>query len=437
MTIEETRKQLADMFPGAKCHAYPDGTIQAHGDGWRIGNGDPKTRFHTLYVGGSWGDDETPATAGEEWARATVALIWAKYFTGLGRLVKREAVAAVDFSAEVPKSPETEPERSEDPRPSGIRSGAGIMMSNDDYHAADSLGSTTIKRALIHPARMSVPSGINPQTAEAGNRAHCAVCEGLDEMHRRYCVAPAIEDYPGALKTSEDLRGALRDAKIKGYSKLKSAELVAMVRDSIPGALLWADVLSEFGSASSSKTWVSQDEWDDMERIREAVLAHDKVREFGIFDDGIGESSWFADVAYDYPGIYGRLWPMKCRPDWLQDGRVSDLKTWAGGKPVSSFLADASRYHYDLSAALYIDVLREHRPTPDVFSWVIVDKSTLKTGGRVIVHVATLSPRFLAQGREKLAHALDRINDWETSPAAFNRQDQIEHIAEPPAWGWR
>ena len=93
--------------------------------------------------------------------------------------------------------------------------------------------------------------------------------------------------------------------------------------------------------------------------------------------------------------------------------------------------------HYDLSAALYLDVLREHGHRSDVFTWVVVDKSTLKTGGRVIIHAITMSPAFIEQGRDKLSEALDRIHSWETSPGIYNRQEEIEHIAEPPAWGWR
>ena len=57
--------------------------------------------------------------------------------------------------------------------------------------------------------------------------------------------------------------------------------------------------------------------------------------------------------------------------------------------------------------------------------------------GRVIIHTITMSPAFIEQGRDKLSDALDRIHSWETSPGIYNRQEEIEHIAEPPAWGWR
>ena len=328
----------------------------------------------------------------------------------------------------------TPPPETENPAPSQ-KSGA-VIMSNDEYHAHPSLGSTTIKRALSHPARMSAPSGIRRQTADEGTRLHCAVLEP-DELHNRYTVAPRPEDYPHALKTSDDLKAALRAAGVKGYSAKKRDDLVAMVRESIPGAVLWSDILSEHGSGAARKTFVSQDEWDEMRRARDAALSHPVIKGEGIFTDGRGELSFFADVTYQDPGIYGRAWALKARPDWLQTTRVTDLKSWKGGAGIDAFYSQANRLHYDLSAALYLDVLREHGHRSDRFTWVVIDKATLRTGGRVLIHVVTMSPAFLEQGRDKLSAALDRINAWESAPEVYDRQTLIEHIAEPPAYGWR
>lgn len=309
-------------------------------------------------------------------------------------------------------------------------------MTSDEYHAHSSLGSTTIKKALTHPERMHAPSGIDPRAAAEGNRYHTAVIEP-DQIHHRYCVAPSHDDYPDALRTSDDLKKALKGAGVKGYSGKKSAELVAMVRDSVPGAVIWSDVLSAHGTASASKEFCSQDEWDAMHRVADAVMAHRFIREEGIFSDGIGEASFFADVSYDAPGIYGRKWPMKCRPDWLQPHRVTDLKSWRGGAPRGAFERQADSLHYDMSAALYLDVLREHGHASDVFTWVVIDKATVRSGGRVIIHAIRCSNGFIERGREKLATALDAINDWEKSPEIYNRQAEVEHIAEPPRWAWR
>ena len=187
----------------------------------------------------------------------------------------------------------TPPPETENPAPSQ-KSGA-VIMSNDEYHAHPSLGSTTIKRALTHPARMSAPSGIRRQTADEGTRLHCAVLEP-EELHNRYTVAPRPEDYPHALKTSDDLKAALRAAGVKGYSAKKRDDLAAMVRESIPGAVLWSDILSEHGSGAARKTFVSQDEWDEMRRARDAALSHPVIKGEGIFTDGRGELSFFADV---------------------------------------------------------------------------------------------------------------------------------------------
>jgi hypothetical protein len=404
--VSDTASRLAALFPDAQSTVNDDGTADVIGDGWSISDGDAATRHHSLTVNGEVID------------RATVAELHDLHFGPRGVLLPHYR--------ETPAPP---PE---------IRatSTGGEVMSNDEYHAHPSLGSTTIKRALTHPERMTAPSGISRQAADEGNRLHCAIIEP-EEMHNRYVVAPRPDDYPHALKTSDDLKGALRSAGVKGYSGKKREELAAMVRESIPGAVLWSDILSEHGTSAASKTFVSQDEWDEMHRCADAVMAHAFVKGEGLFSDGVGERSFFADVTYNDPGIYGRKWPMKARPDWLQATRVTDVKSWKGGAGRSAFIAQANRLHYDLSAALYLDVLREHGHRSDVFTWIVVDKSTLKTGGRVIIHTITMSPAFLEQGRDKLSDALDRIHSWETSPGIYNRQEEIEHIAEPPAWGWR
>lgn len=324
---------------------------------------------------------------------------------------------------------------SENPAPP--EASCAVQMSNEEYHQRPEMGSSVVKRALVHPGRIDAPSGIHPMAAAYGNRIHTAVIEP-EEIHRRYCVSPNPDDYPDALRTASDLRGALKAGGVKGYSGKKTAELVDMVRESGMGALLWSDVLSRHGSESQGKTFVSAEDWSEMYRVADAVADHSIVKDQGIFKDGIGEASFFADVTYTDPKISDRSWAMKARPDWLQMGRrVSDLKTWSGGESVESFYRAANRYHYDLSAALYLDVLREHGHDSDVFQWVIVDKSTAKTGGRVIVHVVKMSPRFIEQGREKLAVALRRIHQWERSREEYQRESEVEHVAEPPAYGWR
>jgi len=128
---------------------------------------------------------------------------------------------------------------------------------------------------------------------------------------------------------------------------------------------------------------------------------------------------------------------MKCRPDWLQHDRVTDLKTWKGGQPLDAFYRQADALHYDMSAAHYLAVLDAHGRDPGTFTWAVVDKSTMSDGGHVVIHLATLSDEFLARGREKLETALERISLWRSAPELYERQNQIEHIAAPPHWNWR
>ena len=408
-----TYGEVSKLFPGARIVLRADATAEITGDGWRIAAGDPETLQHTLSRSGAFV------------ARGSLA-----------ELVK--STAASKQSEDARSVAETSAAPSPPPIGGGAVSGCSYEehMSAEDYHAHPSLGSTTVKQALLHPGRIGAPTTISERARFDGHRMHCAVCEP-EEMHNRYTVAPKPSDHPFALRTADDMRRALKGAGVKGYSGKKVAELADLCRNEVPGAEMWSDILSDHSRKGAGKQFVSAEEWDEMHRVADAVMDHPVIKSEGIFAQGVGESSFFAPVDFDTPGLFGQQFNLKCRPDWLQHDRVTDLKTWKGGKPLDAFLRQADALHYDLSAAHYLRVLEEHGRNPDDrFTWVVIDKSTM-TGGHVVIHVATLSPEFLARGREKLEHALERIAAWNNAPELFEQSNQIEHIAAPPAWDWR
>jgi len=408
-----TFTEVSDLFPGAKVHMYATG-FQVVGDGWTIRPPLDESTGHLLIR-----ENRAPRE---------------------GTLAELHTVTAGNREARGFRAP---PE-SESPAPvSAAPAGTGgegclswdPKMSNDDYHAHESLGSTTVKTALFHPGRIGAPTQISDRARFDGNRMHTAVCEP-EEMHHRYVVPPKPSDYPFAIEGSNSaMCAALKDAGVKGYSGKKKDQLVEMCREHLPTRNLWTDVLSDFSRNNGGKQFVSEAEWDEMHRVADAVMAHPVIQSEGIFSKGVGEASFFAEV--EFPNLFGSF-KMKARPDWLQHDRVTDLKTWKGGKPLDAFRFQADSLHYDLSAAHYLAVLEAHGRNPDNrFTWVVVDKSTMSDGGHVVIHVATLSPKFLAQGREKLECALERISLWENAPRVYETQHQIEHIAEPPRREWR
>jgi len=307
-------------------------------------------------------------------------------------------------------------------------------MSIVEYHAREELSSSQLKRAEIDPRLVRVPTPISAAARRDGDRLHCAILEP-EQVAVRYVVAPDPAHYPEALRTAADMRAALKSAGVRGYSGKPVAELVAMVRDSVPNAVLWDDVLSEHGADAAGKEFVSAEEWRQMERAHDAARAHAAVTDLRIFEGrGRAETSWFCDLQYDeHPPLFGVRWAVRARPDWIaESGRVVDVKTWQGGRPLRAFYADAERYSYDLSAALYLDVLRGCGETVGPFSWLIVDKSTLC--GPVRIELATIPDDWIAAGRRKIHRALEAIHDHQQNPHAWTRLAQRDHIAERPAW---
>ena len=409
--------EATDLFPDAKVHMYATG-FQIVGDGW------------TIKPPPDEGDGHLLIRPSRDPIEGSLADLRAELTTTADAREERGFRAPPQSETSAPPSP-----------PSiGVGGGAGCLswnpkMGNEDYHAHESLGSTSAKRALSHPALVGVPSNISDRAKFDGNRMHCAVCEP-EELHNRYVVPPKPSDYPFAIEGSNAaMCAALKDAGVKGYSGKKKDQLIEMCREHLPNRQLWTDVLSDFSRNAGGKQFVSEDEWDEMSRVADAVMAHPVIQSEGIFAKGIGEASFFAEV--EFPNLFGSF-KMKARPDWLQHDRVTDLKTWKGGAPLDKFLRQADSLHYDLSAAHYLAVLEAHGRNPDDrFTWVVVDKSTMSGGGHVVIHVATLSPEFLARGREKLECALERISLWKNAPRVYETTHQIEHIAEPPAWDWR
>ena len=317
-------------------------------------------------------------------------------------------------------------------------------MSNEDYHGTKShLGSTSVKRARVHPSLVDLPSSIDPKVAAEGNRLHCCVCEPL-EVPNRYVVAPSHINYPDALvdekgkATNKAMVDALKAASIPKTSGKAKPELMEMCREHIPQRRLWDDIMSDFGAKNAGKELVSGSEFEAMERVAEAALAHDFLSGEGVFSDGIGESSFFAPVAFDE--LFGLEFLMKCRPDWLQIiKRATDLKSWTpkGSRAPEAFIRAAIKLDYDLQAAHYMAVLDAHGKRPPAFTWAVVDKTSLRERGPVLIHAITLGPSLLKQGREKLVSALDDLNVWRSSPSHYDRVHQQEHIAEAPSYGWR
>ena len=113
--------------------------------------------------------------------------------------------------------------------------------------------------------------------------------------------------------------------------------------------------------------------------------------------------------------IYGELdnLKVKVRADYFIETdthiNIVDLKTSSDPVYKSSVLKTCSKFEYDLSAALYVDLFKQSFPNKEVsFYFIFLGKSETKA------NIFKAGPSFLESGRSKYKKAIDGIlsTDW-------------------------
>lgn len=107
---------------------------------------------------------------------------------------------------------------------------------------------------------------------------------------------------------------------------------------------------------------------------------------------------------------------------------IMDLKTTDDGSE-HAFARNVARYHYDMQAAMYSDLLgiHENLENPPWFGWLVVEKSAPYTA-----RVWDASD-WIERGRDKLIRALDALQECRES-GTWPHPDQGINILTRPAW---
>lgn len=258
----------------------------------------------------------------------------------------------------------------------GLAPGVYDNIPNDAYHADPAVGSTTLKGLLdpskygTYDVRGQVPFKGNRSTLDFGTVAHSILLEG-DESS--IDLMP-FDDY--RTKDAREARDASRDA---GRIPLKQGEYESVMRvvDAVRAHPVASDLLTG--------------------HVAEQTLIHR--------DEATGLL-------------------IKVRPDARTPGIITDLKTAADVDPrkFSREVIPARGYH--LSAALYVDVVREVLGEECEFFIIAVSKDEQP---RVVV--IRMGEAYLADGRARYRRALDlhahgiATGEWPTT-----------YTAQPPSW---
>lgn len=227
--------------------------------------------------------------------------------------------------------------------------GVYFGLPDDDYFRDPALGSTDIKRLLISPADYWGESLYNPQREqetsrylERGHGIHAHVLFGPEFFARHYERKLQRKDFPNALATIEDLRGALR--KIEMAVSGKKEELIARVKSSSTRFQIWDDLVD--AQQKTGKTILNPDDYDRI--LIAAAMIQKNPALAKCFEHGVPEVSIFWEV----DGVRFRA-----RIDYLRLNSSIDLKSFTNpmNRPMAQAIESSFwNNRYDLQASLYL-----------------------------------------------------------------------------------
>lgn len=244
-----------------------------------------------------------------------------------------------------------------------------------DYLADWGLGSGALKTLLQEPAEWWWDSPFNtiaprvvvkggPDEAShfrLGTALHVAFLEGLDVYEAVYGVPPTKRDFPDALDTVDELKGACRDRGL-GVGGAKDDLIARLVSAGAPVTILQEELRAW---ARLGKTPITAREHALIMLLYGQAMANpnelhtvgdDAVRLSDAFDGGLSEVSVFWT---DENGIRHRA-----RFDKLHPNSTIDLKTFANWQKANfgkALLVETVRRGYIIQAAHYEEGRRQLR----------------------------------------------------------------------------
>jgi hypothetical protein len=227
-------------------------------------------------------------------------------------------------------------------------------MTHEEYRAKPGLSHSGMKDLAVSPLRFWYwhvnPARVErPATAEMvfGSALHCAVLEPK-EFNGRYAMVVDEDDFPGCLRTIEDLRGWIRD---KGYAP-SGTRKDAMIQQALvidPTVLILDVEKANAEQRNAGKTMVPKEAWLCVAGA--AVALRDEPLVNKMLSDGDPEVPFFGE----YEGV-----PIKGCLDWVSPNLILDLKTFSqrDGKSIDRSITDAIFWQTYYQKAYLYSVLR-------------------------------------------------------------------------------
>lgn len=199
-------------------------------------------------------------------------------------------------------------------------------------------------------------------------------------------------------------------------------ELADLLRANGVPVLLWSDVVASWTEKNANRTILSDDQFQQLKAMRDAVMEHPMARALLTGRPGVAEHS----VYWNDP-VTGEL--CRCRPDfWREDDVIVDLKTTEDASP-EGFAKSIANWRYDVQDPYYRDGIEIATGRKvKAFVFLAVEKKFPHAVGCYV-----LDPESIELGRAQCRADLDRFHECRTSQTWPGYGDKIQTISLP-AW---
>jgi exodeoxyribonuclease VIII len=251
------------------------------------------------------------------------------------------------------------------------------------------------------------------------------ILDALDERDRTPAVVAEFQSMKGAeLKANLEELNAVRPGLLPTTGTIP--QLAQLLRDNGEDITLWSDIKAEWLKNNGHRTVLEPEEWDQLHRMREAVLAHPAARALMLAPGKAEQSVYWIDQE---TGVLCR-----CRPDkWLDTGYIADLKTADDASP-QGFAKSMANWAYDVQDAYYTDGCAAVGKPLKGFLFVVVEKGARLVDGRPIgVAVYRLSDTSRDLGRAKYRASLRKYAECVATNNWPCYGDRIQEI-DLPTW---
>lgn len=365
-------------------------------------------------------------------------------------------------------------------------------ISNADYHGGDGVSNSMLcvlrEKSPMHLKALRDAANDNEPTPAQfiGTAFHCLVLEPA-EFAKNYCLGLRMQDVPDAIDDREVLVRMVEELNATRLPKLptggakadmvelifaeglheepvmdraaleamKGTELKAIIQranESRPGKLstsgnrhelaellrangrqvkLWSDVQAEWLKNNGHRQVLTAEQWDQLHRMRDAVMAHPAAKALLTGCKYVTEHSVYARDPQT-----GEL--RRCRPDlWRFDGILGDLKSTEDASP-EAFARSIAKWGYDVQHPYYLDTINlaleqsppdefaSHPTSAKAFVFVVVEKSPPHA-----VAVYILDEASVALGRAKYRAGLDTYAECKRTGVWPGYGDMVQTISVP------